>query len=110
MRLLVTLARWEMFALSAAFALVVGWKLFQSGSLAGLLRSGDGTFSPGRVQLLMLTVLTALQYILAVIHDPSHLPAIPMALVAATGGSQTVYLGAKAWGIFGNKQNGLEDK
>lgn len=103
MQVLLTVARWEIIILATAFGAVTGWKLFQSGSLAGLLRSADGTFSPGRVQLLVLTVMTALQYVLATLHDPSHLPAIPSALLMATGGSQTVYLGAKAWGIFGKQ-------
>jgi hypothetical protein len=110
MRLLLTLARWEMITLSIACAGVIGWKLFESGSLSGLLRSADGTFSPGRVQLLVLTIGMAMQFLLGVLHDPSHLPAVPMGLVMATGGSQAIYLGAKAWSIFGNPRNGLEGK
>jgi hypothetical protein len=105
MRLLANLARWEMVTLIASFGIVTLWKLFQSVSFAGLLRSNDGTLSPGRIQLLVLTVLTALQYVLAMIHDPSHLHPIPSGLVMAMGGSQAVYLGAKAWSIFGPQQN-----
>ena len=100
------LAQWEMIILIVSFGVVTLWKLFQSASFSGLLQSKDkdATFSPGRVQLLVLTILTALQYLLATIHDPSHLPAIPSNLVTALGGSQIVYLGSKAWGTF--KPNG----
>src|SRR5215469_14681630 len=105
MRSLVTVARWEMIILVTAFGAVTFWRLFQSASFSGLIRSSDGTrsISPARVQLLMLTVLTALQYLLATIRDPSHLPAVPPALVMGIGGSQALYLGAKAWSIFGPK-------
>lgn len=110
MRLLASVARWETIILVASFGIVTLWKLFQSGSFAGLLRANDGTLSPGRVQLLTLTVLTALEYLLTTIHDPSHLPAIPAGLVAALGGSQAIYLGAKAWNIFGVKPKNSEEK
>lgn len=103
MRLLEIAARWEMITLVGGFGVVTIWKLLQSGSLAGLLRSGDGTLSPGRIQMLMLTVVTAFQYLLGVMHDPSHMHAIPQNLVLALGGSHSVYLGAKAWSSLGQK-------
>jgi len=99
-----TTARWEFILLIVAFGVVTMWRLLKSAVFDGLLRAADGTVSPGRIQLLVLTVLTALQYLLATIHDPSHLPAVPSSLVAATGGSQVVYLAAKAWSIFGPKR------
>jgi hypothetical protein len=108
MRLLANVARWEMMTLMASFAVVTLWKLCQSASLAGLLRSSDGMLSPGRVQLFVLTVLTALQYLLSVIHDPSHFAPIPSNLVMALGGSQVVYLGGKAWSTFGLKRSNVE--
>src|SRR5438105_1081045 len=104
MRLIANVARWETIVLIVLFGVVTLWKLFQSASFAGLIRSSDGTLSPGRVQLLVLTILTAIQYLLATIGDPSHLPAIPSNLVMALGGSQTVYLGAKAWTVFDLKR------
>jgi hypothetical protein len=103
MRLLAIAARWEMITLVTGSGAITLWKLLQSGRLAGLLRSDDGTLSPGRIQMLMLTVFTAFQYLLGVMHDPSHMPALPRDLVLALGGSQSVYLGAKAWTIFGQK-------
>jgi hypothetical protein len=105
MRLLAIVARWEMITLIASLGGVTLWKLFQSGDFSGLLRSSDGSLSPGRIQMLMLTVLTALQYLMATMHDPSHLPAVPPNLVTAMGASQAVYLGAKAWDMFGPKRD-----
>jgi hypothetical protein len=104
-RLIANIARWETIALVVSFGVVTLWKLFQSASFTGLLRSSDRTLSPGRIQLLLFTVLTALQYLLATMHDPSHLPAISPYLVMVLGGSQTVYLGAKAWDMFDLKRN-----
>ncbi len=110
MHTLVNVARWEAIILIAAFGAITLWKLFQSVSFAGLIRSSDGTISPARIQLLVLTVLTALQYLLTTIRDPSHLPAIPTGLVMGIGGSQALYLGAKAWSIFGQNRKNLEEK
>jgi hypothetical protein len=54
--------------------------------------------------MLMVTVLTALHYLLSTIHDPSHLPTVPLNLVAVLGGSQSLYLGAKAWDFYSNRK------
>jgi hypothetical protein len=101
MRLLFITARWELIFLIASIGAVTLWKLFKSQSFGDLLLAPDKTISPSRVQLLVLTLLTTLQYLLATIQDPSHLPQPPTSLVAAMGGSQLVYLGAKAWTLFG---------
>jgi hypothetical protein len=110
MRLLQTVARWELILLIVSFGVVTLWRLFKSGSFAGLVRSSDGSLSPGRIQLLTLTILAALQYLLATLHDPSHLPALPSYLVAVVGGSQTLYLGSKAWDLLGGKRTNSEEK
>jgi hypothetical protein len=110
MRLLFITARWELIFLIASIGAVTLWKLFNSQSFAGLLLAQDKTISPGRVQLLMLTLLTAFQYLLATIQDPSHLPQPPASLVTAMGGSQLVYLGAKAWTLFGQRLKNSEGK
>jgi hypothetical protein len=105
MRLLFNTARWELIFLVTAIGALTIWKLFNSAGFGGLLRASDGTLSPGRMQMLVLTVITALQYLLATIHDPSHLHALPAGLVMAMGGSQLVYLAAKAWSLFGINRN-----
>jgi hypothetical protein len=103
MQWLINTARWEAIILVAAFAALTLWKVLGTAGFSGLLLAGDGTLSPGRVQMLVLTIITAMQYLLTTVQDPSHLPVLPPALVAALGGSQAVYLGAKAWTTFGPK-------
>jgi hypothetical protein len=100
MKSLENAARWEFIVLLVGFAAVTAGKLFQTASFQGLLRTSNGSLSAGRVQLLVFTVMTAMQYLLATLHDPSHMPAIPSWLVAGLGASQAVYLGAKAWAVF----------
>jgi len=91
---------------------VVAWKLVTGGiCLSHLLyvkrRAGTGRadaacFSPARVQLLIVTILTASYYLLQVLHDPTKFPDIPAAWVAALAGSQAIYLGGKAQSmVFG---------
>ena len=77
------------------------------GLLSGDDASGKTSFSPGRAQLLILTLLVALQYVMQVIHNPAAFPQIPGSWVAALGGSQVVYLGGKAQSLlFG----GIKDR
>jgi hypothetical protein len=101
MALLMSVARWEATLLIAALGIVTLWKILTTAKLASLIQAADGTLSPGRVQMLVLTIVTAMQYLIATMHDPTHLPVLPSNLVTALGGSHVVYLGAKAWSKFG---------
>ncbi len=111
MRALATLAYWGLAVLLGGFFGIVFWKLLTRGiSLGGLLEGdrpeGDTYFSPGRVQLLMVTVLFALQYLLQILKNPAAFPPVPEALLVALGGSQAVYLGGKARAmLFGGPRN-----
>ena len=100
MELLKNAARWEGIILILGFAIVTLWKLFSTGAFSGLLNSNDGTLSPGRIQLLALTMFTAVQYIITTVDNPTRLPELPGPLVFVLAGSQTVYLGAKALPLF----------
>jgi hypothetical protein len=102
-------ARWETLVILVTCAGVTIWKVLASASFSGLLRSHDGTFSAGRAQMLVLTVGTALQYLLAVIHNPSKLPAISSGMLLALSGSQGIYLGTKAWSLFWPPKNNREE-
>jgi hypothetical protein len=108
MELLKIAARWEGIVIVTALGAVTLWRLMRLRSFDGLLRDGDGSFSPARVQLLMVTVLTAMQYLLTALtmHDHSMMPAVPDSLVAGLGGSQLTYLGAKAWRLMGSPPQG----
>ena len=110
MTTLVSLARWEIIILFGGFAAVILAKLLTGAiSLAGLLTSAhaDGTsgFSLGRAQLLAFTIATALYYLIQVIQNPSRtsLPGIPAGLLAALGGSGSIYLVGKAWSLYANR-------
>lgn len=100
MALLTKLVSAEVFLLlGALFVLVVSFLLSGQINLRGLLhgKKGDGTtyFSPERVQLLLVTLGTAFQYLLKVQKDPSHFPPIDASWLAIFGGSHFVYLGGK---------------
>ncbi len=96
------LARYTALLLISGFALVVAWKLISGGIVTdGLLRTSEGgkrQSSPGRQQLLLFTIIAALQYLGTVWKNPSaeSLPAPPQGMLAVLAGSQAVYLGGKA--------------
>lgn len=57
---------------------------------------GAGSSSPARAPLLALTLFGALYYLLQVIHDPTRFPELPKEILYAVGGSNALYLTAKA--------------
>lgn len=69
--------------------------------LHGRLDRGRLYFSPERVQLLVLTLGVATQFVLAVLDAaPAHrMPDVPTELLAVVGGSQAFYLGGKVYSI-----------
>lgn len=85
--------------LGALFFLVTSSLLSGGINTRGLLqgRKGDGTtyFSPERVQLLLITLGTAFQYLLSVWKDPSHFPAVDSTWLTLFGGSHVIYLSGK---------------
>ena len=102
----ITFGRVGLICLVSGFGVVIIWKVLTSGvRLHGLLTAHDGTTSGGRVQLLLATIFTALQYLFQTLHDPTHLPSLPTSLVVVMGGSQAAYLLAKAWSLYGPRQN-----
>ncbi len=70
-------------------------------------RGGDGRmrFSPERVQLLLFTVWAAGGYLAQASQTlPSHkLPDVPTQTLALLGASHGVYLGGKAWSMWGKQ-------
>lgn len=104
------LAAWEGIILLGGFILVVLWKLATGEIpldylLYGDARSEEGAgastfFSPGRAQMLMLTVVAAGYYLLQVIQDPTHFPPVPNELLVALGGSHAIYLSGKTQSLY----------
>jgi len=111
---LVRAARLEMVVLLGGLMIVVLLKVLARGiNMSGLLevKHGDdqGSFSPGRAQMMMATVLTGLYYLLQVMNNPTagSLPDAPTGLVAVLGGSHAIYLGGKvqsAWDLLTGKR------
>lgn len=102
---LLNMARWEGYILVGGFLAVVSFKLMAGGiNLHGLLdgdvRRADGrvstSASAGRSQLLLLTLFSALYYVLQIIQTPGEFPKLPDALLGVLGLSQSVYLLGKA--------------
>ena len=66
-------------------------------STAGMLSDKEeGGVSPGRVQLLVVTLFAALYYLVLTSDNPKQLPEMPSELLLILGGSNLLYLGGKA--------------
>lgn len=70
--------------------------------LYGMRKDGSRYFSAERVQLLVITLWVALNYVTGVIGNPhlQALPDVPSQILALFGGSQALYLGGKAYARF----------
>lgn len=106
MNSLIQVVRWEGFILLAGIFGVVFWKILTGSiSLSGLFQTNDEQFSPGRVQMLIFTLMVAIRYLMQVIQNPTAFPEIPADWIAALGGSHALYLGGKARGMLFNKDS-----
>jgi hypothetical protein len=105
---------WEGIIVVGGLFGVIAWRLFTGTITLRCLLHGDridrstssgysSFFSPGRVQLLVSTVVTAGYYLIQVVHDPTAFPKMPVSWVVALGGSHAIYLGGKVqsmlWGV-----------
>ena len=66
-------------------------------------RNSQHYFSPGRVQLLVLTLGGALNYQATALQASQALPPVPAEWLAILGGSNGVYLAGKAYSTFMQK-------
>lgn len=104
------LAVWGSITLLAGFVGVIMWELMTGDISMDWLLYGDAPtrrgagyttfFSPGRVQMLMVTVSSAVYLLLQVIQDPTKFPDVPNTLLAILGGSHAIYLGGKAQALY----------
>jgi hypothetical protein len=97
------LIAWEGLAfLFAVFGIVVirtlTGGLRTRGLIAGTKAAGSQFVSAGRVQLLIVSLATAAQYLTQVWASPQKLPEIPQNWLLFFGGSQVLYLGSKFHG------------
>ncbi len=103
METLVKFAQFEIWFLLGGLALLVGYQMLTGKiNTTGLLHDKKDKqtagFSPARVQLLMFTLFGAGYYLLLTVNNgyPTEFPEVPQELLALVGGSNLVYLGAKA--------------
>ena len=92
-----------------AFALLLGVLIatvvFQL--LTGRIRTGGmmqdtagSGHSPSRLQMLIVSLLGAMQYLALAVKDPHHMPQPPTELLLVVGGSQAIFMGSKAIPLF----------
>ena len=73
------------------------------GLIEGTTARGARFVSAGRVQLLIVSVVAAVQYLTQVWDSPHRLPDIPQNWLLFFGGSQVLYLGSKFHGKRNNR-------
>ena len=92
--------------LFALFAIVImrilTGDLATRGLIAGVTFRGSSFVSAGRVQLLIVSMVAAVQYLSQVWDNPQSFPDIPQNWLLLFAGSQVLYLGAK----FHGRRNG----
>jgi len=108
MEALATALRYETLALLIGLISIIGYRLLIGKiNTDGLLKdkTGDGKFSPGRLQMLVTTLSIALYYLLMVMKttETGRLPDMPTEFLVALGGSHAIYLGGKVHGMLANK-------
>lgn len=97
------LIMWEGLALLAAIAGIVMVRLLTgelrtSGLIEGTTAAGSRFVSAGRVQLLIVSLVTAVRYLAQVWQHPQEFPEVPQTWLLFFGGSQVLYLGSKFHG------------
>jgi hypothetical protein len=95
--------RWEglifLFAcLGIVLVRVLTGDLSTRGLIAGTTAAGSRFVSAGRVQLLIVSLATAVQYLAQIWQNPRGFPEIPQNWLLFFGGSQVLYLSSKFHG------------
>lgn len=108
MDILSTVLLYELLFLLTALIVVVTYGLLTNKiNTRGLLldKTSGRAFSPGRLQMLVVTLGIALYYVVLVsdTKDTGRLPDMPHEFLIALGGSHTIYLGGKFYGMLASK-------
>ena len=105
--MLATSAQTVFILFMSALLLVVVFKLLggQINTRSLLEDKETGAFSPGRLQLLIVTLGGAMFYFFEIVGvaDPGTLPPVPAELLLIIGGSNVGYLGGKIYSKFFKK-------
>jgi hypothetical protein len=100
-----TVLRYEMIFVLTALAVIISYRLLTGQiNLNGLLRdkTSGRAISPGRLQMLIVTLVIAIYYVLEVFQT-QKLPNLPHEYLLALGGSHLFYLGGKVYGLLASK-------
>ena len=100
MNALATVLRYEIWILLTVLVAVLTYRLLTGRiNTRGLLQDKmtGRAFSPGRLQMLIVTIGGALYYLVLVLSNPrvGEFPEVPKELLVALGGSHAFYLGGK---------------
>jgi hypothetical protein len=98
-----TLLQWELSLLLVGLGVIVFYQMLTGRiNTRGLLWEKDGAanYSWGRVQLLFFTLIFALMYVGKVIQSSNGFPDVPQELLVLLGGSNSAYLGQKAFNLL----------
>jgi hypothetical protein len=105
MNTLSTVLRYEMFFVLTALAVIIAYGLLtRQINTKGLLRDkvGGRAISTGRLQMLIVTLVIAIYYIVEMLKT-QKLPDMPQGFLLALGGSHLFYLGGKVYGLLASK-------
>ena len=105
MNTLSTVLRYEVFFALTALVVIIAYRLLTGQiNTRGLLRDkvGGRAISPGRLQLLIVTLLIIIYYVMKVL-ETKKFPNMPQEFVLALGGSNLVFLGGKFYGLLASK-------
>jgi hypothetical protein len=108
METLATVLRYEMSILLLLLIGIIGYKLLvQQINVTGLLldKTGGRVVSPGRLQMLVITLSIALYYMFLVLdaEDKGTFPDMPNEFLLALGGSHSIYLSGKLYGFLATR-------
>lgn len=105
MEMLSTVLRYEVLFALTLLAVIIAYRLLTGQiNTRGLLRDkvGGRAISPGRLQLLIVTLLILSYYVMEVL-ETKKFPNMPQSFVLALGGSNLFYLGGKFYGLLASK-------
>ena len=108
METLSTALRYEMLFLLVALIVMITYRLLtRKINIEGLLldKTSGRAFSPGRLQLLIVTMSIAIYYVAMVLKtkETGTLPNLPKEFLLALGGSHAFYLSGKLYGLLASK-------
>jgi hypothetical protein len=101
---LFTVMRYEMFFVFVALASIVGYRMLTGhiNTKGLLLDKVTKEFSPGRLQMLIITAFVAIYFVVQVL-ETEKMAQLPQEFVLALGGSHVLYLTGKTYSVLVDK-------